>query len=377
MQQDELVPLVFSLWPTGNGSTTNLTGWPTGFGIPTWPSYLNQTPVDDLFGFGEKHGRRPPIFPKLPLPYNTVLNTTGWYADSVYLLATSPTGEYTMCSLRSSLTTSCSTQYNASISGGSMSAHCEDPKDKLAYKLSYTNATDGVIVPDWQAVATEWAKSISLNDGITDAQASNARLLTQLIPTTQCLNPFLPSIAEALAVLSGCTLLMSSIDTPFIHFWNYSTSISTLAEPQYQAFRAALQTRDYASGGTQPWQGLFYIILFLTFATNVICLVYFIGRQGLVTDFIEPQNLFALSLNSPPSRALDGACGGGPEGQQLLMNWHVRMDPEREHFYIQNGEGREVKGTARKRTRTSEFEMDSSPVLETYRKLSGKHSSLL
>ena len=96
-----------------------------------------------------------------------------------------------------------------------------------------------------------------------------------------------------------------------------------------------------------------------------------------MTDFIEPQNLFALSLNSPASRALDGACGGGPEGQQLLMNWHVKMDPEREHFYIQYGEGREVKGAARRRRRTSDFEMDSSPVLKTYRKLSSKHSSLL
>ena len=74
--------------------------------------------------------------------------------------------------------------------------------------------------------------------------------------------------------------------------------------------------------------------------------------------------------------AVEGGCGGGRVGEQLLMNWHVKMDPEREHFYIQNGEGREVKGTARRR-RTSDFEMDSSPALKTYQKLSSKHSSLL
>ena len=54
--------------------------------------------------------------------------------------------------------------------------------------------------------------------------ASNARLLTQLIlakPTdgTPQLDPTLPSMAEALAVMAGCTLISSSEDTPFVEFW--------------------------------------------------------------------------------------------------------------------------------------------------------------
>ncbi|KAL8727732.1 MAG: hypothetical protein Q9166_005845 [cf. Caloplaca sp. 2 TL-2023] len=375
MREEELAPMVFSKWPLGNGTAANLTGWPIGFGIPFWPDWLNSTSVDDLFGFGEKYGRRHPVFPKLPITYNTVLNTTGWFTDSIYLLATSATREYTMCSLRASLTTHCSTQYHASLSGGFMDAHCEDPKDDLAYGKSYGNATDGVINKDWAAVATDWATALSLNSGISDGAASNARLLSQLIPTTQALDPSLPSIAEALAVLSGCTLLLSSTDTPFIHFWNYSTTVSTLAEPQYQAFRATLRTRDYASGGTQKWQGIFYVVLFLTFATNLFCLVYFLVRHGLVTDFIEPQNLFTLSLNSPPSLALDGACGGGPEGEQLIMNWHVTMDQEREHFYIQSGQG--PPAITRRPKRPLEFEMDTSPVVNSYTKLSSRHSSIL
>ncbi|KAL8827538.1 MAG: hypothetical protein Q9170_006980 [Blastenia crenularia] len=375
MQAEELTPIVFSEWPAGNGTTTNLTGWPVGFDIPTWPSWLNSTPVDDLFGFGEKYGRRPPVFPKLPIPYNTVLNTTGWFTDSIYLLATSATGEYTMCSLRASVTTKCSTRYHASLSGGTLDAHCEDEKDELAYYRSYRNATEGVINKDWATVATEWARSLSLGAGISDGAASNARLLSQLIPTKQALDPSLPSIAEALAVLSGCTLLLSSTDSPFIHFWNYSTTVATLDEPQYQGFRAALQTKDFASGGTQQWQGIFYIVLFLTFATNVFCLGYFVVRHGLVTDFIEPQNLFSLSLNSPPSHALDGACGGGPEGEQLVMNWHIKMDQEREHFYIANGSG--PTRVRRRPSRPLDIEMDTSPIVHTYTKLSSRHSSLL
>ncbi|KAL8650605.1 MAG: hypothetical protein Q9210_003727 [Variospora velana] len=377
MQKEELASIVYSEWPRGNGTAVNVTGWPSvGFDIPVHPSWLNSTPVDDLFGFGEKYGRRPPVFPKLPLPYNTVLNTTGWFTDSIYLLATSATGEYTMCSLRASLTAQCSTEYDASISGGSMKAHCEDPDDDLAYGKSYGDATDGgIIATDWATVAAVWAKALSLNAGITDGAASNARLLTQLIPTTQGLDPSLPSIAEALAVLAGSTLLLSSSDSPFIHFWNYSATVMTLKEPQHQAFNVALRFKDFASGGTQRWQGIFYVILFLTFATNVCCLIYFLVRQGLVTDFIEPQNLFSLSLNSPPSQALDGACGGGPVGEQLIVKWHIKMDQQREHFYIENGEGRPP--IRRRKTRALDFEMDTRPIVNTYTKLSSRHSSLL
>ena len=375
MQKEELASIVFSEWPTGNGTAANLTGWPDGFDIPKWPNWLNSTPVDDLFGFGEKYERRPPVFPKLPIPYNTVVNTTGWFPDSIYLLATSGTGEYTMCSLRASVTKQCSTIYQASQSGGHMEAHCEDEEDEFAYGKSYPNATDGVIHKDWATVATEWVRALSLNSGISDGAASNARLLSQLIPAKQALDPSLPSIAEALAVLSGSTLLLSSADSPYIHFWNYSTTVATLQEPQYQSFRATLRSKDFRSEGTKPWHGVFYIVLFLTFATNCFCLVYFLIRHGLVTDFIEPQNLFSLSLNSPPSHALDGACGSGPEGEQLVMNWHIKMDQEREHFYIENGQG--PPPSRRRPPRPLDFEMNTSPIVNTYTKLSSRHSSLL
>lgn len=78
------------------------------------------------------------------------------------------------------------------------------------------------------------------------------------------------------------------------------------------------------------------IILFMVFLMNIFVLVYFIFHRGLVTDFSEPPNLFALAVNSPPSQALAGSCGGGPEGKQYMVNWFVNH--EGEHLYMEPGE---------------------------------------
>lgn len=378
MSKDELKPMVFTEWPNSNHSDANLTNWPVDprFGIPDFPDWLNKTAVDDVFGFGEKYNRRHPVFPKLPIPYNTVLNTTGWFEDSVYLLATSPVSSYMMCSLRASQTPNCSTEYHASMAGGSLSAHCEDRNDGLAYRYSQPNATSGVVNADWSHIASEWGMALSLGDGITDGASSNERLLTQLMPASPALDPSLPSIAEALAVLAGCTLLLSALDSPFIHYWNYSATVPTLTDPQYQGFNATLRAQDYESGGTQRWQGIFYIVLILVFVTNVFCLVYFIFRGGLVTDFIEPQNLFSLSLNSPSSQALDGSCGGGPEGEQFKTNWFIKLDPTREHFYIENGGSVPIR-KRKEAPRPLDYEMESSPISRMYSKLSSNRGSLL
>jgi hypothetical protein len=77
-------------------------------------------------------------------------------------------------------------------------------------------------------------------------------------------------------------------------------------------------------------------ILILVFAMNIFVLIYFIFHRGLVTDFSEPPNLFALAVNSPPSQALAGSCGGGPEGKQYMVNWFVNH--EGEHLYMEPGE---------------------------------------
>ena len=277
MTESEIAPLVYSTWPNAV-SPLNSSNYPNAYNIPKVPSWLNSTVIDDLFGFGEKYNRRyehpvhidvipinekcrPPVFAKYPIPYNTILNDTDNYVDALYLLATSPTSDYMLCSLSGSLTPDCSTHYHSSLVGGSLTTQCDDPHDRLAYGISYPNSTNGIRSNDWVNVATAWGFATSLNAGINDGQAANARLLTQMIPTSNILDTSLPSIAEALAVLAGCTALISSVDSPFIHFWNYSTTIPTLADPQYQAFNATLKYVDYASGGNKHWQGMFYVVL--------------------------------------------------------------------------------------------------------------------
>lgn len=168
--------------------------------------------------------------------------------------------------------------------------------------------------------------ALSLNDGTLNANASNARLLSEFVVTTPALNELLPSLAEALAVLMGCTLVMSSTGAPFVHYWEYQTP--ALDPGTYGSFNASVQSQEFTSGYVQNWQASFYIVLILVFAINAFCLVYFCLCRGLVTDFTEPQNLFAIAVNSPGSSALQGSCGTGPEGRDLGIPWRVTMSDE-------------------------------------------------
>lgn len=346
MTSDEIAPLIYNQWPDIEEFNATTWNFELPDDIPKYPNWLNRTVVDDIFDFGKERGQRPPIFPKLPLEFNTIMNSTGYTppADAVYLLATPPpeitSPEHVLCSLKAKLSTQCSTRYHASMVGGDLTAICEDKNDPLAYHVSTPDAPLDTWQPDWKNIASEWANSLSLNAGVTDGAASNARLLTQMIPIydketkTSRLHPKLPSIAEALAVMAGSTLLMSSENAPFVHFWNYSTP--SLETPESQLFNATLRVQDYASGGSEKWQGVFFIVLVVVFLTNIVCLVYMFlevrGRQ--MTDFTEPQNLFALAMNSPATSRLRGACGAGPEGNQFKEKWCVGMEESDEHYYI-------------------------------------------
>ena len=61
-------------------------------------------------------------------------------------------------------------------------------------------------------------------------------------------------------------------------------------------------------------------------------LVYFVLQPGLVTDFSQPPQLFALAINSPAAREFAGSCGTGPEGEQYKVKWTVGQDQD--HLYI-------------------------------------------
>jgi hypothetical protein len=311
--------------------------------------YLNSTVVDDIFQWGNTTGKPPPVFPMLPLDYNSIHNiTVGALGESNYLLLKSAaTPDYTLCRIRSWTSPSCNTEYNVSgTTGGHLESHCEDDSDKLAYIKSTPTAPlpgqqNFKFSTDYRNVGSQWQLALSLNTGISNANASSSRLLSQLVPTFDLswekvqLRPLQPSIAEYLAVMAGNTLLLSSTDSTFYHFWD---APSTILDPGvYEPFNATLASQQYTSGYTAKWQGMFYIVLLLVFVTNVFCLVYFFLRSGLVTDYTEPQNLFALAINSPPSRRLSGSCGAGPRGEELNVDWHVQNDENSNHFFIKEG----------------------------------------
>jgi hypothetical protein len=189
---------------------------------------------------------------------------------------------------------------------------------------------------DWVDLAKEWATAISLNDGELYANSSNARLLTQLIATQPSLPMLKPSLAEALAVLAGSVLLLGTTSAAFVHYWEYQST--TLSPGQYNVFNASVATQQYTSGYAQSWQAAFYPILVVVALINIFCFVYYWLHSGLLTDYTEPQNLFALAINSPPSESLAGSCGAGPERHQFQTDWVVKEDAETNHWYIQEGE---------------------------------------
>jgi hypothetical protein len=110
-----------------------------------------------------------------------------------------------------------------------------------------------------------------------------------------------------------------------------------LGNYQTQYFNASVQAQQYASGGVEDAAArAWVIVLLLVFLMNIFVLIYFIIHRGLVTDFSEPPNLFALAVNSPPSHVLAGSCGGGPEGKQYMVNWFVNH--EGNHLFMEPGE---------------------------------------
>lgn len=232
MEEKELVPIVYQKW---NNAQVNGTSW-----IDQRAGLMdvdNKTKVDDLFGWTkqlENFQDYPPIFAKLPLSHNTIMNHTnfGYGRDSVYLLGRGGEEDnkdiYVLCKIHLSITPRCSTHYTATGSGGTMEAHCEDSADEMSYSKTHPEAPYVKSIPNWKDIAMDWANSLSLNTGIDDANASNARLLTQLIlkPTRLDsgevevdLDPKLPSAAEALAVMAGNTLLKSTLMAPYVHEW--------------------------------------------------------------------------------------------------------------------------------------------------------------
>ena len=186
---------------------------------------------------------------------------------------------------------------------------------------------------------------MDLNGGTTNNNASNARILTQLALAQPRLSMLLPSMAEALAVLAGSTLVIGALDAPFIHRWIYDKHV--LVPGARVTFNGSIASEQYTSGHTTvvwPAMALFYPVLLLVFVVNLACLGYFLAHAGLVTDFTEPQNLFTLAINSPPSAGVAGGCGGGPKGAALVAPFHVSYAASWNHYFFEEAKRRPARG---------------------------------
>ncbi|ETS82222.1 hypothetical protein PFICI_07224 [Pestalotiopsis fici W106-1] len=352
LNRTELEPLIYATWPDARTvgteipfQRTGVADWMDDVPVASEDEWLNSTVVDDIFLWGEKYGRRPPVFPMYPIDYNMITNTSVISSDSIYILAKSGLVEdYTVCQLRSWLSPKCSTQFNISgIAGAQMRAHCEDTHDENAYSHSQPAMPETGNM-DWKNMVDQWRLSMDLNGGSTNSNASNARILTNFILNSTRLEPLLPSMGEALAVLASSTLVIGGQDASFRQYWDASYGAQELPNGVYEEFNATIKMQQYASAHTEDWQAIFYPVLGLVFVVNVVCLLYLLFVYGMVTDYTEPRNMFALAVNSPPSRQLDGSCGGGPEARELVVPWRVGYAESANHYFFEEASDRPLKG---------------------------------
>lgn len=124
--------------------------------------------------------------------------------------------EYFLCSLKSAITTACSTRYNASSSGQTLDTLCnpEDRTDALTSSFpDYQN------VPNWRDIGFDLLNAMSLNTGMIDGNSSFSRVFTQLQLVEPGFPEVLPSPAEALLAMATCTALDLTWDIPFYAQW--------------------------------------------------------------------------------------------------------------------------------------------------------------
>ncbi|OHE95261.1 hypothetical protein CORC01_09406 [Colletotrichum orchidophilum] len=402
MSPEELAPLVYTEWPLGRISSTDTPIPGQKIGPQDWERYvpgvsetewLNRTSVDGVFRWGKDYGRRPPVFqlvsdpdgriyeartnsyPKYPSDFNIITNTSA-VSDAIYILTKSVfIANYTLCEMRSWVSPSCSTHFNISgTAGAHMQAHCDDSGDTDSYTNVHTEVTESTPVTDWKNIADQWRLSMDLNGGAQNNNASNARILSQFVLQEPQLNPLLPSMAEALAVYASSTLIIGSLNTPFEHYWRHE-KIQLGAPGSLDPFNASIRTQEYTSGHSAEWQKCFYLVLALVFVINVICLAYLLSCSGLVTDFTEPQNLFALAVNSPPSEQLKGSCGGGPAKRDLVVPWRVAYTSGSNHYFFEEASDRPWRGKYSKQDMTADAAYHGRER-SSYRRLSTRNTWL-
>ncbi|KID94087.1 hypothetical protein MAJ_09960, partial [Metarhizium majus ARSEF 297] len=356
VKKEEIAPLVYMSWPNSKKDYKLVKGYVVpadGFraDYPPWgeagkkDNVPNKTVVDDLFKWGPKYGRTPPILSTFPPVMNMVSNMSINGSGSVYILIKSlEIEDYTLCEAQSWLSDVCSTQILISgTHGASLKAMCENPNDETAYNRIHPPSKEPPTLQlGWTDVAQNWSTSMDVNGGLRVNNGSNARTLSQLILKEPKVDPYFPTIAEALSAYLASTVVMSAIDSPFHHGWDYPAKMLDAAATQ--EFQVKLQTTEYAAGHTEPYQQAWYIVLFIVPALSLFCILYMLLNGGVITDFTEPKTLFALALNSPPSAQINGSCGSGPVGRDLVVPWRVSYEPELQHYFFEEANNKPWRG---------------------------------
>lgn len=365
LAEDELKPLIFR---PGNRSVTDLSyirDWPMNLDFGPLNAYKVPTVVDELFEWGAKYEQHPPVFPRYPAPYNSILNTTFDYGrNAAYFLSNAPPASawphiedrpYVLCKLQTYSTSSCFTRAFASAGKTTLTAICENNAPHLrTYSHISPLAPSGpsAIYRDWPTVGTHMLTSIALNTGISDANASISRLLAlqtlngpkrkdsphdhkddskdkkkngdkdtkrppsldsgrgkkpsihddddedpdtgfpprnssdtrnshrfrprQIAQPNGGFNPRQPSIAESLASMAACTLIVGNFDAPMEPSFTIKDAPpgNILTSPVQQSFRVMLAAQQYGSGSDVPYQRAFTPILYLVATGNVLVLIY-------------------------------------------------------------------------------------------------------
>lgn len=350
VSEAELSPLVYSKWlPKGHHFNESEFSLRTGHEVaaqlyevpnkkhPDAPysiNLTNSTKIDSLFGWDNTTQHLRPIFGTFPTPNQTLVNVYHYGFDGVYILVGVPEelqrvgSPYVMCKLKAGLGGRCSTKYHAEFSGGILSAAC----DKGDLANDGPDVDELIWDNDWADFASTWVEATSLGVGLLGEPAASAGALTHFIPDSP-LHPLpadRPSIAEALAVMAGSTLLTASVNV----------TTDTKRDPPWplkQQFRSRLRGTIIQSGGqTQGWQNALFASLVTVCLISLLCCCFLVVElfPFHITDFTEPENMFTLAMNSPPTERLEGSCGAGPSNAQLRAEWKIDFEEEAQHYYI-------------------------------------------
>ncbi|KAM6517009.1 hypothetical protein FSOLCH5_007961 [Fusarium solani] len=320
MDGNELQPIISETWSDGEDKNTTERRQEK-------PVRPGSTVVDDIFGWTDLGGRGRPLFTKASEPYPEDYGMlfpemVGSDGATQYILTKAPNfGNYTLCQLRTWLSADCST--HLSIGGTpqpALEAHCADTTEKAAL-------VDESI--GFSVMGPILAEALKLFNVDTLGLSSNPSLVTRLALKTPELPADFPSMAEAFCVFTLASLSSSALGTTFQHKWDYGAFDPRANKDLFhdygrvEVFHASISSQQYTSGHIDDWQKAFYAVLAFVFVTNLMCLLYFVFHFGLVADFTEPENHFALAINSPPTERMVGSAVDGPHRSHMAVRWRI------------------------------------------------------